>query len=57
MRMFLYMLTILVLAASVAIMVLGNVFVGILVAVVYGLSVCAIALVSQGDDGEDEWDW
>ena len=57
MRMFLYMLTILVLAASVAIMVLGNVFVGILVCAVYGLSVCAIALVSQGDDGEDEWDW
>ena len=54
MRLFLYLLTILVLVASVSIIVLGNVFVGILVIVLYGMSVCAIALVCQNADTEDE---
>ena len=57
MRVFLYLLTIEVLAASVAIMVLGNVFAGILIAALYGMSLCAIALVCQNADEGDEWEW
>lgn len=57
MRLFLYLLTVMVIVASVAIMVLENVFVGILVAALYGVAVCAIALVCQNADKEDEWEW
>lgn len=57
MRLFLYLLTILVITASAFIMVLGNVFVGILFAVVYVIPLCAVALVCHGADKEDEWDW
>lgn len=57
MKLFMYMVTVLVLVAAVAIMILGNVFVGILIAGLYGIGVCAIALVSQNADVEDEWEW
>lgn len=56
MKVSMYMVTVLVLVAAVAIMILGNVFVGILIAGLYGIGVCAIALV-KACDVEDEWEW
>ena len=57
MKLFMYLLTVLVVISAVAIMILGNVFVGIVIAALYGMGVCAIALVSQNADTEDEWEW
>ena len=57
MRLFLYLCTVLVLTASVAIMLLGNVFVGLMVAALYGMAICAIALVCHNPEEEDTWEW
>ena len=56
MRLFMCLLTLLVVVTA-AFMMLGNVFVAIVIAVLYGMGVCAIALVSQNADTEDEWEW
>ena len=57
MRLFMCLLTLLVVVTAVAFMMLGNVFVGIVIAVLYGFGACAIALVCQNADTEDEWEW
>ena len=57
MKLFMTLTTVLVLVTSISIMVLGNLFVGILIAALYGIGVCAIALVSTNADTEDEWEW
>ena len=56
MKTFMYLLTVLVLVSAVAIMILGNVFVGIVIAALYGMGVCAIALVTLNADTGDEWE-
>ena len=55
MKVFLYLATVLVIAAAISIMMLGNVFIGLLVAGLYGLAMIAYALVVVGD--ADEWKW
>ena len=52
---FLYLLIVMALVALVAIMLFGNVIIGLMVAVLYGVAISGIAFVCCNPDEEDDW--